>query len=292
MGGGGVPRLPQPRDTGRLMKQMDDWSDERTRGWCPHCRCDLRDAKETDDHVPTRGLLRPPLPENLPVVQICETCNHGFSRDEEYFIALLATMLSGSVDVDGERFPVARGILNCSLGLRKQLSAVRIEQSMLWGGTSVYWKPDQKRVNRVITKNGIGHLLYEQGMAAIEPPDDIWVLPVPKMSRDELILFETCSDLNDTRELWDEVGTRAFQRQVELLSRLLLIIQEADHLDDEIGSDTLRALAGDLWVEVQPEVYRYAVIMTPDSWHVRIMHYEYLAAELVWWINPTPDLWS
>ena len=282
MGGGGVPRLPQPRDTGRLMKQMDDWSDERTRGWCPHCRCDLRDAKETGDHVPTRGLLRPPLPENLPVVQICGTCNHGFSRDEEYFIALLATMLSGSVDVDGERFPVARGILNRSLGLRKQLSAVRIEQSMLWGGVSIDWKPNQERVNRVVTKNGIGHMLYEQGIASFRPPDHVWARPLSEMSHDEQIVFEMCLDLVEDGGLWAEMGSRAFQRQAESLSRALQIASGADPLDLEATSEMLTALSDGLWVEVQPEVYRYATVPTPDGWHVRIIHYEYFAAELIW----------
>lgn len=44
----------------------------------------------TRDHVPPRLLLGRPFPRNLSPVPSCLNCNQGASRDEEYFLALIA----------------------------------------------------------------------------------------------------------------------------------------------------------------------------------------------------------
>lgn len=44
----------------------------------------------TRDHVPPRLLLERPFPPNLRTVPSCLDCNRGASKDEEYFLALIA----------------------------------------------------------------------------------------------------------------------------------------------------------------------------------------------------------
>jgi hypothetical protein len=41
------------------------------------------------DHVVARTILARPLPQNLPTVPSCDDCNNRFSKDEQYFAAVL-----------------------------------------------------------------------------------------------------------------------------------------------------------------------------------------------------------
>lgn len=67
------------------MDQLTDIADTRLINGCIYCG----GAAETRDHVPSRILLDPLYPENLSVVGSCESCNQGFSRDEQYLVCLL-----------------------------------------------------------------------------------------------------------------------------------------------------------------------------------------------------------
>ena len=82
------------------MDQLTDYSDSRNKGFCSHCGSGLGPDDSNRDHVPTRGLLNPPYPKNLPVVEVCRQCNSGFSSDEEYLIAFLGSVISGSTRPD------------------------------------------------------------------------------------------------------------------------------------------------------------------------------------------------
>jgi hypothetical protein len=44
----------------------------------------------TKDHVVPRCLLEKPYPPNLLTVPSCSACNEGYSKDEEYFLAVMA----------------------------------------------------------------------------------------------------------------------------------------------------------------------------------------------------------
>ena len=44
----------------------------------------------TRDHVIPRCLLEKPYPPDLPTVPSCRPCNEGYSKDEEYFLAVMA----------------------------------------------------------------------------------------------------------------------------------------------------------------------------------------------------------
>ena len=52
---------------------------------CIYCQAH---AKETNDHVPPRGLFREPRPSNLITVPACFQCNNSFSADDAYFLNL------------------------------------------------------------------------------------------------------------------------------------------------------------------------------------------------------------
>lgn len=42
-------------------------------------------ASSTADHIPPKNLFPKPRPSNLISVPACDDCNHGFSKDDEYF---------------------------------------------------------------------------------------------------------------------------------------------------------------------------------------------------------------
>jgi hypothetical protein len=52
---------------------------------CIYCQAN---PKETNDHVPPKGLFREPRPSNLITVPACLSCNNGFSGDDDYFLNL------------------------------------------------------------------------------------------------------------------------------------------------------------------------------------------------------------
>ena len=76
------------------MEQINNFADKRLIRGCIYC---YRPA-ETRDHVPSKCLLEKPFPENLPVVGCCDSCNQSFSKDEQYFVCLIESVLCGSTD--------------------------------------------------------------------------------------------------------------------------------------------------------------------------------------------------
>ena len=239
------------------MDQLTDYSDSRNKGFCIHCGSGLRPDESNRDHVPTRGLLNPPYPENLPVVQVCQQCNSGFSSDEEYLIAFLSSVLSGSTRPDPVQFPAASGILAHSPRLGNQIDRSRTVQGNLWGGPEILWMPEIERVNRVIVKNARGHAYYELGEPLFEDPSSVGVCPLSRLSPDEREWFE--GEVNASPLAgWPEVGSRRMQRMV-------------------IGDSQPGG-----WIEVQPHVYRYSVTQDSDAIKVKMVLRKYLAAEVLW----------
>lgn len=231
------------------MKKLRDYSDPRMRGWCAHCMRNLQDVDSNHDHVPTKALLRLPKPDNLPTVETCQDCNSSFQKDEDYTVAFLATVLTGSTDVDPDLFPGAHGILNFD-GNKKLRSRIADSCSSL---EPIMWRPEKERIERIMLKNARGHWLHEMGEAIADKPTTIWVQPFEAMSDEQIGLFETGKALDAAINLWPEVGSRMMQRMVE-----------------------------DGWVVVQNETYRYSCISSTETARVRIALYEYLAAQIEW----------
>ena len=77
------------------MEQIYHFSDQLGSVDCIPCLGENHSGRYSRDHIPTRALLNPPYPENLMDVGMCQECNSGFSKDEEYFAAFLASVISG-----------------------------------------------------------------------------------------------------------------------------------------------------------------------------------------------------
>lgn len=103
------------------MNQLKDLADDRLIDGCTYCG----GLAETRDHVPSRFLLEPPYPENLPVVGCCEECNRGFSKDEEYVVCLIEAALAGSADPAGIRRDTVARSLRRSPALQARIEAAR-----------------------------------------------------------------------------------------------------------------------------------------------------------------------
>ena len=236
------------------MRQLSDCSDVRNQGLCIHCGKALDKADISREHAPTRGLLNRPLPDNLPVVYACQRCNSGFSDDEAYLVALIACTISGSTDLDRDKFPVAAGILDHSAKLNGRIERMRRVQMTEWGDPEVEWTVEPDRVATVVVKNARSHALYELGEPLRFAPRYAGFSPLCLMSDDQRNLFDRSSAGHG---LWPEVGSRMMQRVM---------------LEDlERG-----------WVTVQEGVYRYMVVQRPGETLVRSVIREYLATEVSW----------
>ena len=233
------------------MKQIEPFTDSRFNGICVHCGEILGNNDYNREHIPTKSLINPPYPENLPTVHVHNECNLNFSLDEEYFGAFLASVICGTTEPDSERFPAAATALQHSAGLR-----TRINQSRQVQGTppNILWSPEIDRANRVLVKNARAHIRFELGELALSEPSSIGVSPISLLSASQRRDFEN----TPKGYLWPEVGSRMMTR---------------------MASGELQ-LSG--WVEVQSDIYRYAVCQTHRGVLVRMVLREYLAAEVSW----------
>lgn len=236
------------------MRQLNDYSDERYKGYCIHCGGGLISNATNREHVPTKSLLNKPYPANLPTVPVHPKCNASFSLDEEYFTAFLASVISGSTEPDPQEFRAASGSLKRNPGLRARIGQSRRIEKYLWGDSEVLWKPEIERVNRVLVKNAKGHAFYELGEPMFSDPASVGMDVLPLLSERTRDQFEHVL----SGDVLPEVGSRMLQRIV------------------------MKNLQPGGWIEVQPDVYRYAVCQTGTEILVRIVLREYLAVEVAW----------
>lgn len=242
------------------MDQLRDFSDDRLSQGCAYCGAPTRDTR---DHVPSRILLDPPMPDNLPVVWACYACNNGFSRDEEYVACLIECAIEGTTDPD----KIARGqvalILRRSPALRARLeSAGRVVDSQIG------FVPEADRLVNVVRKLATGHALYELAFPGRREPTSLWCAPLALLSATQREQFESPQVV----EILGEVGSRGIQR---------MILTEVTLLGAAGDTTAVRLLIND-WVEVQEGRYRYFAADLPEGVVVRIVIAEYLGAE-VWW---------
>lgn len=194
-----------------------------------HCGAGIGNVDTSRDHVPSKCFLTAPYPSELPVVEICHACNNGFSRDEEYAIAFLGAVLSGSTDPEKQTLAQSASVLRRTPKLRQRIEDSRTAGSTSTGEALVLWKPEQERIDRVLIKNARGHAYFEFGEPVLSTPDWHWSRPLHGLEqRAEFQRVELSA-------AWPEVGSRMLTRVVT-------------------GDDLSNG-----WVIVQPGVYRYAV---------------------------------
>jgi hypothetical protein len=236
------------------MEETEDFSDERNKSWCIHCGKWLTDTEVNEDHVPTKSFLLKPWPHHLPTVTICKPCNSSFSLDEQYFVAFLSAVLSGTTDPAMQIFQSAARSLSRVLKLRERIERSKTSYPTTGGETRTVWKPESDRINRVVLKNARGHAYYESGEQVLGDPTHIWTFPLEAMSWRERSEFE---DAESDFDVYPEVGSR-------MLTRMFT------------GDD----LSGQ-WVVVQNGKYRYTVRQSTGV-RVRSVIAEYLATEVQW----------
>ena len=193
------------------------------------------------------------------MVDVCLDCNNRFAKDEEYFAVLLASVISGSTDLVYDRFPSASRAIARSPRLRERIEQSRKEHSPYSENPGVVWVPELDRVERVLTKNARGHVLFETGQAVTDPTLHVGIAPIGDLSEELRFIFESSRNMAQ----WPEVGSRSMQRVAVDLSSTL----------DSGESNPGR------WVVVEEEVYRYSV---DDDLTVRMVLHEFLAAEVAW----------
>lgn len=235
------------------MDEIEEFVDERNKAWCIHCGGWIVELATNRDHVPSKSLLRKPYPPNLPVVQVCRTCNSSFSLDEEYLIAFLGSVLVGSTDPKEQSVLNAQRVLSRNEKLKDRISQSRKIYTTIGGDTRSVWAPELDRINRIILKNARGHVFFEYGEPMPSEPEHVWAAPLETLTSQRRADFEAVG----TTGLWLEVGSR-------MLTRVLT------------GQDLLEG-----WVIVQEGVYRYAVSQE-GAILVRAVLYEYLATEVYW----------
>jgi len=224
--------------------------DDRLRGGCAYCG----GPADTKDHVPSKVLLDDPLPQDMPVVDACSTCNQGFSLDEEYLACFLECVLCGTVEATGgHREKVKQSLLRKPKLVNQLRASQRTD-----GSGGVIWLPDAGRVRNVVGKLARGHIAYELSVAEIEEPVELMFGPLACMCEADRIDFENAG-AGERRE-WPGVGSRAFRRACGV-----------SPYSDEEGP----------WIIVQTGRYRYAVDQH-DGVTIRIVLAEYLACSVEW----------
>ncbi|MCR9254684.1 MAG: hypothetical protein NXI16_01140 [Alphaproteobacteria bacterium] len=235
------------------MDQIDDYSDVRHKAWCIHCTASLETCETNRDHVPSRSLLDKPYPPELPVVEICTSCNTSFSQDEEYFAAFLGAVITGSTDPDVQTIPAAERVLRRNPSLKARIDRSRKDFKTLGGENRTIWEPEMGRVKNALVKNARGHVYFELGQPAMGEPVHFHATPLETFTAEEREAFFSMPMI----EVWPEVGSR-------MMTRVFT------------GQDM-----EDGWIVVQDGVYRFAVA-EDDGFAVKIVLREYLAAEVIW----------
>jgi hypothetical protein len=238
------------------MEEIYEFVDERNKAWCIHCGAWLTGVATNQDHVPSKSILCKPRPHHLPVVRVCSPCNSSFSKDEQYFIAFIQSVLIGSTDPSKHTNSSASRALAESEKLRERIERSKIAYRTHGGDTCLVWKPEVDRINRVILKNARGHAYFEYGEPMRDEPDHIWNYPLEALTTAERRTFEEGSD-TDHLAVSPEVGSRMMTRVI-----------------------TGQGLEGP-WVVVQDGTYRYSVAQR-GGLVVRSVLYEYLATEVQW----------
>ncbi|UAK37188.1 hypothetical protein K8O93_18760 [Gordonia bronchialis] len=240
------------------MLQITDYTGADQYDQCLHCARKL-DAKPTRDHVPSRGLLASPYPDNLPTVDICPECNNGFSDDERYLFLLLDCVLSGSADPNDQSDLRVTERLREAPGLARRIADQQVLTLPLDDET-VWWEPESARINTVIVKNARGHVMYEAGVPLHRQPDLVAFSALSILTAEQRQEFERGAGDSAHGVLLPEVGTRALARAFT-----------PDVVDG--------------WVVVQPSRYRFAVDTGDSAVRVRSVIREYLATETIWCLD-------
>ncbi|MEZ4810770.1 MAG: hypothetical protein R2819_10450 [Allomuricauda sp.] len=241
------------------MKQLNPFADDRLIRECVYCG----DSASTRDHVPSKCLLEQPYPENLSVVGCCDSCNQDFSKDEQYFVCLLESVLCGSTDPENIRRPSVAKIMQNSPALRQ-----RIENSKTEVDGQIAFVPEMERICNVMLKLARGHAAFELSQPCRSEPDHFWCGPLSSLPQENRDVFHSVH----FQQILGEVGSRNMQR---------LLVTQITLNSETSGQQNIGMLIND-WIDVQDEQYRFIAIDDMGTLVIRIVIAEYFACEVAW----------
>lgn len=207
--------------------------------------------------------MEKPYPPNLPVVGCCEKCNQNFSKDEQYFVCLIESVLCRSTDPGKINRPSVSKIMKKLPTLRQ-----RIENSKTEMKGQIVFVPEFDRIRNVMLKLARGHAAFELSHPCRKKPDHFWCGPLLALPQ------EVQEDFNSVhfQEILGEIGSRNIQR---------LLVTEMTQLTENGETNTINMIIND-WLDVQDGLYRYLAIDDMGSIVIRIVIAEYLACEVEW----------
>lgn len=243
----------------RELEQLKNFADDRLIVGCIYCG----GQDDTREHIPSRVFLDAPLPENLPVVGACRSCNNRFSSDEEYLACLIESVIAGSADPEDIQRPSVASILRRAPALRAKIEAAKTCEH---GQTKFAIEPE--RVKNIVVKLARGHAAFELSQSCKDEPASIWWWPLALMDERQREEFES----SHVVEGYGEIGSRGMQR---------LLVAQFTLLSDS-GKTEMAGLVINDWVEVQNGRYRYHAIDDGDMVRIKLVVSEYLACEVAW----------
>ena len=241
------------------MDQLTDFADSRLINDCIYCG----GAPDTREHVPSRTFLDKPYPNNLPVVGCCDECNKSFSKDEQYVVCLIESILAGSTDPEKIRRAAVGRTMRRAPALR-----ARIESAIRQHDDCVEFAVEEDRLRNIMLKLAKGHAVYELREVFKKEPSHFWCGALSSVTNEELESFEA----SHFQEMFGEVGCRNLQR---------LVVMQLQ-LEAENGSPMSMGLLMNDWIEVQEGNYRYMAISEAGGVSIRIVIAEYLGCEIIW----------
>ena len=143
-------------------------SPKRPKPTCIYCGSR---PETTRDHVPPKSLFAPPRPNNLITVPCCIECRDGQSRDDEYFVHMLA-MREGTGEtpsVRAARDAALRSLMKpAKIGFARSLlrSISEVEAYSTAGiylGQRLSYNVDLDRFTNVIRRTTFGLFFHEYG---------------------------------------------------------------------------------------------------------------------------------
>jgi hypothetical protein len=158
----------------------------------------------TSDHVIPRCLLEKPFPPNLPTVPSCRPCNEAYSKDEEYFLAVMAQ--SGFVPSLADKVKEG-GIVDRMLERSARLDADLAGSMNVAEDGRVYLTPNETRMANVVQKVAFGLYCKRYIPKIIPALNDFFVLkPVHNLSNTNFI-FMMAHDERFRPRPWKHVQT-------------------------------------------------------------------------------------
>jgi hypothetical protein len=149
-------------------------------------------------------LLEKPYPPNILTVPSCTTCNAGFSKDEEYFLAVMAMSgtapsLQQKVDEDGH---VDR-MLRKSAGL----DTLFLNSTQITKDGRPFIAPDEIRIANVTRKTAFGLYLHRYTPAVLPALDEFLALKPIHESDNSNFIFVMSHDEKFRMRRWNHVQT-------------------------------------------------------------------------------------